>query len=488
MSTSVSSMVVAEGLADVVAAGPAAAVSRVDAAVRAGVLGRLAGGEAVVRALERADHGFVRDRTLTGPVTMLSVLGACLFSGQGYASVLATVFSVLARLVPPGTVVPDASAFSQARARLGEDAMRLLFEQTAADAPPLAAGSTAFGMEMTAFDGTTLELFADEALITEFGVPSGGSNPLVRMVTLVSCGTRRTRAAVFGAYTTGEQELVDQLAGALGPGQLNLADRNFFSMDRWIRFAATGVHLLWRVKNGSKSLPAKIMKYLPDGSALVRLRESDGMRARRRRAAGDYTLPRLPETIARMVEFDLVGVDETGRGKKSRLRLLTTLLDHEAFPADQIAQVYAERWQVELSYLRLKKTLRGAGTVLRGRSVALVRQEIWAFLIVYNALCDLAAEAAALDGIDPDEISFVAVLRLARSAVAADVSCRHCGNRPNTTSGQLNDLLYDILAHPRNRADRQRTGPRTATERRTGHTRNVKYNIETVTSNLPKAA
>jgi IS4 transposase len=108
--------------------------------------------------------------------------------------------------------------------------------------------------------------------------------------------------------------------------------------------------------------------------------------------------------VARLVEFDVAVTDLRGRRRISRIRLLTTLLDHQAFPARELAKAYAQRWQVEITYLRIKKELRGPGTVLRGRSPELARQEIWAFLIVYNALCDLAAHVAALEGIDPDEI------------------------------------------------------------------------------------
>ena len=57
-------------------------------------------------------------------------------------------------------------------------------------------------------------------------------------------------------------------------------------MDRFLRFSATGAHLCWRVKNGAKSVPFKTLKTLPDGSELVMLHESDGMRARRRRDTG----------------------------------------------------------------------------------------------------------------------------------------------------------------------------------------------------------
>jgi hypothetical protein len=383
--------------------------------------------------------------------------------------------------------VPSGSALSQARGRVGEAPMRHLFEAQAAAAPAPGVGARAFGLELTAFDGTTVELPAEEDLIEQFGRPTGGPRPQARIVTLITCGNRRVRTAALGSYHTSEQELTDRLADCLTPGTLNLADRNFFSMDRWLRCAAGGAQLAWRVQNGAASLPAKRLGRLPDGSSLVRLHESDAMRAKRRKATGEKDAPRLPDTMARLVEFDVAVVDLRGRRRTSRIRLLTTLLDHIAFPARALAKIYAERWQAEIAYLRLKKQLRGAGAVLRGRSPELARQEIWAFLIVYNLLCDLAAHVAALEGIDPDEICFVAVLRLARSHLDADTPCRNCGHRPSDQGNPLDALTSDIAAHPRNRTSRNRTSPRTARERRTGHTREAIYTITIAESNLPKA-
>ena len=70
-------------------------------------------------------------------------------------------------------------------------------------------------------------------------------------------------------------------------------------MDRFLRFSARGAHLAWRVKNGAKSVPLRVIRTLPDGSELVMLHESDGMRTRRRRETGDPRAGRLPDTTAR---------------------------------------------------------------------------------------------------------------------------------------------------------------------------------------------
>jgi len=338
-------------------------------------------------------------------------------------------------------------------------------------------------METTSFDGTTAELFNNDELAEAFGVPTGGTKPKVRIVAHVRTGSRRWIGAAVGGYHDGENALVDDLACTLREGMLNLADRGFFSMDRWIRFSATGAHLCWRVKNGAKSVPFKTLKTLPDGSELVLLHESDGMLTKRRRDIADKTAPRLPDTIARLVQFTIVTRTASGRVKTSVIRVLTTLLDHAAFPAAGIAALYAERWQVEIAYFHLKKTLRGARRVLRGQSVTLARQEVWAFLLVHNMIATLAARAAALAGIDPDEISFTAVLGLVRAHLQADTCCPHCGRRPDDP---LALLLAGVLACPRNRTGRKRTSGRTPAERRTRRTEEATYTITITPSNLPQ--
>jgi hypothetical protein len=129
--------------------------------------------------------------------------------------------------------VPTGPAFSLARTRLGEQPMRRAFELDAArDDVPLAAGGTAFGLELVIFDGTTLDLFNCPELAAEFGVPEGGKHPKLRLVALLQAGTMRWKAAAIGGYHDGENALADQLEGALGPGQLSLADRGFFGARR----------------------------------------------------------------------------------------------------------------------------------------------------------------------------------------------------------------------------------------------------------------
>ena len=97
------------------------------------------------------------------------------------------------------------------------------------------AGGTVLGLELVIFDGTTLDLFPCPELAQEFGVPRLGTRPVLRAVALLQAGTMRWKAAALGGYHDGENALADQLQGALGPGQLCLADRYRMQRDQKAR-------------------------------------------------------------------------------------------------------------------------------------------------------------------------------------------------------------------------------------------------------------
>jgi len=473
-------------LAARVAAGPAFWADWVDDLDRGGLLEELLGRDAIERALKEAPGSGRYESALNAKMTLVCVLVACLFPGEGYDQVLARAFGIPGLRFWPGPV-PAASALSQARERLGEHAVRRLFEIDA-EAGDADLGLTApwHGLEVTAIDGTTLELDRSDALACEFGSSSDAGRPLLRIVGHVRVASRRWIAAETGTYHQGENELADGLFWSLRGGMVNLADRGFPSMERYLAAAGTGADLVWRWKNGKDCLPARTLEVLPDGSELVVMRESGGMLARRRRASRDHAARRLPDTIARLVTFTILTRTLSGRRKTTRVRVLTTLLDHEEFPAREIAMLYAQRWQIEIAFLHLKAAVRGGCRELRGQSPALARQEAWGLLLIHNLVATAVARAAVQAGTSPKLIPFAPALALVRDRVTADACCPHCERRPFSAEDQVKALINDIARLPRHRAGRQRTSPRTAAERRDGHTENVSYTITIEKSNLPK--
>ena len=163
-----------------------------------------------------------------------------------------------------------------------------------------------------------MELARNDVLEGEFGTPGDGARPLLRVTAHVRTATFRWIGAAIGGYHDGENALADQLEDSFRPGMLNLADRGFFSMHRWIPVLRRRARSWpWRVKNGAiQSVPARTLDTLPDGSEL-----SPSCTNRAACAPGGGRMrPRLParaapERVARLVTFTVTTVTAGGEEK-----------------------------------------------------------------------------------------------------------------------------------------------------------------------------
>jgi hypothetical protein len=383
----------------------------------------------------------MRLRALPARFGVYFVLGLCLFSGLPYGQVLAELTSGLeTALAGAGWRAPAVTALTGVRRRVGEKPLESLFRRLcSALSPGRAPWSHAGGLLVVAWDGTTVDTADSPASQAAFGRPGtraarggarrgGGSAagyPQLRLVMLAACGTRGLLDAAIGPLRgtgAGERQLACQLLGSLHRGMLLLADRGFYSYRLWTAAAATGADLLWRVPAG---LGLPVVRALPDGSWLSRIADPAAARARahngaRRRRRGTKN-PRpdrpLPAITVRVTEYVLTVTADDGTVRTQRYRLITTLLDHRACPAATLASAYARRWSIETGYRECKAFLRGPGRQLRGRTPDLARQELWAYLAIYQAIRVIIVRAAARAGTDPDRISFTAALHAIRRTI-----------------------------------------------------------------------
>ena len=116
----------------------------------------------------------------------------------------------------------------------------------------------------------------------------------------------------------------------------------------------------------------------------------------------------------RVVDYTI----DDGRDNPDAYRLLTTILDPDEASAEKLATVYSERWEIESVFDELKTHQRGPRMVMRSKSPDLVKQEIWGHLCCHYAIRTLMVEAAQHAHRDPDRVSFIAALRIARRSVA----------------------------------------------------------------------
>jgi hypothetical protein len=197
-----------------------------------------------------------------------------------------------------------------------------------------------------------------------------------------------------GVRDASEVALAHEVVSILKTGMLCLADRLFYGYELWQAAKANGADLLWRVKG---DLILKRDKELPDGSYLSKVYNSETDRKRQH------------PTVVRVIEYTVAG---TKKEKAENYRLITTILDHKQAPAEELAQLYQERWEIETSLDEVKTHLRGARITLRSKTPTLVKQEFYGFMLAHFAIRGLMHEAAVRADLDPDRLSYVQAKRV----------------------------------------------------------------------------
>jgi hypothetical protein len=401
-----------------------------------------------------------RRRLLPAEVAIYLILGWCLLSGgqagrpPGYRPAMESLSTGLRHVA--GATVPTRQALARARSRIGDKPLELLFDRSRGPrAAPGTPGAFAFGRRVTAIDATTMDAPLTPANLAAFGTVTSGSVPAIRILALIETGTHALIDAAYGgAGHASEHDLARQVLHALSPGVVCLADRNFPGYELWTLAAAGGgADLIWRIKDNRVLTPVTI---LPDGSYLAVLPTPHEARSGTRNRRRGQPVP-ATGTPVRVISYAITARTARGTLTTRHFRLITTLLDPAEAPAAQIAALYHQRWESEGGYQELKTRLIGAGYALRSGSPDLVRQELWAILTVYHALCALETEAAATAGLDPRRISWAITLRAARDQVADSL------NLPAMLPQELTWFTADILASPaeprRDRQNERKTSP-----------------------------
>ncbi len=384
-----------------------------------GVLTRLINRDLVDEILAETGRTEQRRRLLPARVVVYYVLALCLFFGDAYEEVMRKLVGGLQflRSWDCGWSIPTASALCQARQRLGETPLQVLFDRIAKPMTAPGGGSGWFrSWRLMAFDGVMLDLPDTAANTEQFGrsgnAIADGPFPQARVLALAECGSRAVVAARIGACHAGERELARDLIDHLDERMLVMADRGFYSYDFWKQVRGSGAQLLWRIKLQT-DLP--VYEMLPDGSYLSSLApksmRSDIARGKGRRIE-KYEIP------VRVVDYTITNRGSAESDEPETIRLVTSITDHELAPAAELAALYHQRWEIELAFDEIQTHQMGRPRVLRSRSPEMVRQEIWALLLTHYAIRHLMHEAADdSPDYDLDRISFMRSLRIARRQV-----------------------------------------------------------------------
>ncbi len=362
----------------------------------------------------------------TPPVTLWAMLSQMLFTAE-QRSCLAAVLRVAAFYTLIGRAVcsTNTGADCRARAKVVEGVPRRLTLQVARDCEADVPAAWRWkGRNVRVVDGTTFSMPDTAENQAEYpqstAQAEGLGFPIMRAVALCSLATGMVTAMACGPYAgkeTGETALLRTLFDTLARGDVVLGDRYYGGWFMLALLQAMGVDFVTR---------------------LHQLRTADFQRGRRL-GKGDHvvswpkperpewmdqeTYDRLPEELE--VREIHVNIDVPGFRTES-LVVVTSLLDAKDYSRDDISAIYRRRWVVELHIRDIKSAM--DLDVLRCKTPAMVRQELWTGLLVYNLIRQSMLQSAHEAECEPDELSFTATMQmLANSwlvaAVIVDGSC-----------------------------------------------------------------
>jgi Transposase DDE domain len=327
----------------------------------------------------------------------------------------------------------SASAFCQARGRLPLAVFRaLLREIVRALVPDTEAIGRWRGPRTVLVDGSSFSMPDTPALQAHFGQPGdpakGCGFPVAHLLALFHAGTGLLLEVTAAPLRAQDFAGLAGVLGWLTAGDVLVADRGFCSFASLALVMSRGIHAVFRRHQ------KQIVDFTP-GRAHAHPRQSGVPKGMpRSRAYGltdqpvEYFKPaRRPERMS-AAEYQALPESIVVRELRYRVEvpgfrtrevtLVTTPVDAEAYPADELASLYGTRWRVEEHLKALKRTMKM--DVLKCMTVEGVLKELTMYAVADDLVRVTRGAAAGRQGVVADRVSFIDALRWLRGAEAGE--------------------------------------------------------------------
>ena len=280
------------------------------------------------------------------------------------------------------------------------------------------------GRSVKLVDGTGLSMpdTADNQAV--YPQPStqapGVGFPLARLVMVICLATGAALDAAIGPHQgkgSGELGLVRHVLEAFRPGDVMLADALYCNYFLIASLMGAGVDVLFE-QNGSRITDFRRGQSLGKRDHIVRWPKPANR----------------PEWMTREQYADFPDEIALREVKVAHQILVTTLSDHRRVSKDDLSQLYAQRWNVELDLRNLKTTT--GMDVLSCQTPEMNNKQLWVHLLAYNVIRLLMAQAACNAGVDPRNLSFKHTVQLWTEWVSRGLSATHDSQRLFTLIAQ----------------------------------------------------
>jgi hypothetical protein len=286
------------------------------------------------------------------------------------------------------------------------------------------------GHRVWLLDGSGCSMPDTPALQKEFGQPGGQRKgcgfPVAHLLTLFHAGTGLLQKVLVAPLRTHDLKYATQMHPELAAGDVLVADRGFCSYAHVAQLLQGGLHGVLRIHQRVIVNFRKGRMHVPPSPPFPKLKNAKGLPrsawikwlghcdqqvewfkpARQPTWLTPEAYAALPASIVvRELRFQIMQP-----GCRTReVTLVTTLLDPQLYPAVELAQLYADRWQIEVHLRHLKQTLHL--DVLRCKTVAGVHKELLMIALAYNLVRLVMLRAAEAQRVSVHRVSFIDALR-----------------------------------------------------------------------------
>jgi Transposase DDE domain len=303
---------------------------------------------------------------------------------------------------------PETSSYCDARQRLPLGVIVRLVRRSAREIEGHAPDAWLWnGRRVVLVDGTTASMpdtHENQKAFPQMKAQAIGLGfPLVRMVALITLATGVVRDLALGPYQgkeTGETALFRTLWDRLEAGEIVVGDRYFASFFGIAGLSRLGVDGLFRMHQRRKF----------DFRRGRRIGIEDHIVTWIKPARPDWMDEETYAQVPCELEVRELRVVVAQPGfRVNELVLVTTLLDAVGYPQEEVANLYLERWNIELDFRSIKCVMQM--DVLRCKTPEMVQKEIWMHLLAYNLIRGVMAKAAEAHGEEPRHLSFKGTLQ-----------------------------------------------------------------------------
>jgi len=383
-----------------------------------------------------------RDRVFSLGLTLECFLWQMLKPKTACREVVRQV-QALFRLGGRGWVDEGDSAYVQARLRLPRERLEKALASTAHTADRRAGDlGRIHGRPVKVADGSSTQLPDTAKNQTKYPQPSGQKPgcgfPVMKFVVLFSLASGAILEVVMASLRHHDLALFRRLYDTFKRGDICLGDRAWGVYGILAALPhQLGVDVVARLHQGRKV----------DFRKAQRLAKKDGLFTWKKGSNQSQILTASEwDLLPAQITVRIIRFTATVRGHRScRITLVTSLLDPKLYPAQELIDLYARRWRLELCLRDLKTTM--GMEQLRCKTPEMAEKELLAYLVAHNLIRCIIAEAVALHDVDMERVSFKGAVDALRQYSEGMSKARSKKMRAQLWEDLLLNLARDLVPH-----------------------------------------